>query len=318
MISGTGGALTKIGTGTQTLTGANTYSGGTTVSAGALLLGNDTAAGTNTITLAGGTLGNSANGVVNTNAIDVTADSILAVGSFRFGILMAISRAAETSPTPMPAPLPPSRSVATTVVILARSPRLAIPLMWTFSSATAGSASAAWSLNNSTSGFTDFGGFSGTIDFGSLAGSAAGVTNLTAGTVTMSVGALNTSTTFSGALLSGTGVIALTKVGTGTVTFAGANTYTGATTVSSGTLEAAAAGALGGTTSVTLNTGGTLLLSNARPTGSTIRPRSAWRAARSPSVATCRKIIAWNRSADVDGQFDHRFRERKRPHQLCG
>jgi autotransporter-associated beta strand protein len=40
-----------------------------------------------------------------------------------------------------------------------------------------------------------------------------------------------------------------------------ANTFTGATTVNSGTLEAAAAGALGNTASVTVNTGGTLLLS---------------------------------------------------------
>jgi autotransporter-associated beta strand protein len=40
-----------------------------------------------------------------------------------------------------------------------------------------------------------------------------------------------------------------------------ANTFTGATTIQSGTLEAAAAGALGSTASVTVNTGGTLLLS---------------------------------------------------------
>ncbi len=38
VISGTGGALTKVGTGTLTLTGANTYSGATTISAGTLAL----------------------------------------------------------------------------------------------------------------------------------------------------------------------------------------------------------------------------------------------------------------------------------------
>ena len=38
VISGTGGGLTKVGTGTMTLTGANTYTGATTISAGTLAL----------------------------------------------------------------------------------------------------------------------------------------------------------------------------------------------------------------------------------------------------------------------------------------
>ena len=47
-ISGTGGSLTKIGSGILTLTGANTYSGHTTVSAGTLLVNNTTGSGTGT------------------------------------------------------------------------------------------------------------------------------------------------------------------------------------------------------------------------------------------------------------------------------
>jgi fibronectin-binding autotransporter adhesin len=54
--------------------------------------------------------------------------------------------------------------------------------------------------------------------------------------------------------------------GGGSVNLSGANTYSGTTVINNGTLQASAAGALGGTSNVTINTGGTLLLTNTATT----------------------------------------------------
>jgi autotransporter-associated beta strand protein len=81
----------------------------------------------------------------------------------------------------------------------------------------------------------------GTVDIsglalaGTTAGSIEGAGDYVLGSKTLTVGSNNLSTTVSG-VISGTGG-SLTKTGNGTLTLSGANTYTGATTVSGGTLE---------------------------------------------------------------------------------
>ena len=84
-------------------------------------------------------------------------------------------------------------------------------------------------------------------------GSLAGAGTVSLGSYTLTAGGNDTSTSFSGTIGGNGG---LTKLGTGTFTLSGANTYNGATTVSAGTMLVT--GALGATSSLNVNTGATL------------------------------------------------------------
>lgn len=92
--------------------------------------------------------------------------------------------------------------------------------------------------------------------FGDLQGGGV-ITSNAGGTRTLTVGGSNASTTYSGVIQNGGGTVALTKLGTGTLTLSGANTYTGATTITAGTIALGASGVLANSDPIILN-GGTL------------------------------------------------------------
>jgi autotransporter-associated beta strand protein len=80
-ISGTGGSLTKVGSGTLTLSGANTYTGATTVNEGTLALGaNDVLPDGSAVAIGAGTL-DAATFTDTAGTLDVTAAATINLGS---------------------------------------------------------------------------------------------------------------------------------------------------------------------------------------------------------------------------------------------
>jgi autotransporter-associated beta strand protein len=90
---------------------------------------------------------------------------------------------------------------------------------------------------------------------GSLAGGGTIGGNVNLQSFTLTTGGNNTNTSYAG-IISGTGE--LIKEGTGALTLSGANTYTGGTTLSAGTLNINNASALGGAAGVFTIAGGTI------------------------------------------------------------
>ncbi|GEP44778.1 autotransporter-associated beta strand repeat-containing protein [Brevifollis gellanilyticus] len=119
----------------------------------------------------------------------------------------------------------------------------------------AGGVSAASAVSVASGAVFDLNNLSGAI------GSLAGAGNVTLGSGTLTTGADNTSTTFSG-VISGTG--GLTKSGSGVFTLSGTNTYSGSTTINAGTLRLGSAGGVPSSSalSVSVAVGATYDLNN--------------------------------------------------------
>jgi outer membrane autotransporter protein len=93
-VSGAGGSIVKVGSGTLTLSGANTYTGGTALKLGRLDVGHSQALGTGSLAMDDGTtLGFAADGLDIANAIALTGrnDPVIDTGAFDAAISGAIS-----------------------------------------------------------------------------------------------------------------------------------------------------------------------------------------------------------------------------------
>ena len=106
----------------------------------------------------------------------------------------------------------------------------------------------------------------GTLSIGSNSQTTSGLT-LSSGTIAGTTGLLSVNAPNGFALQNGTvsarlgGNATLTKSTSGTVTLSGSNSFTGNTSVNSGTLSLAAQGALGSSPNIFINSGGSLLVS---------------------------------------------------------
>ncbi|MFI5015686.1 MAG: autotransporter domain-containing protein, partial [Hyphomicrobiales bacterium] len=197
--------LVKAGTGTLTLTGASTYTGGTMISAGTLQLGN------------GGTSGSIAGNVTDNGvlAFDRSDSATFAGAISGTGSLQQIG----TGKTILT-----GASTYTGATIVSAG---------TLQGGAVNGFAPMSAFTIAGGGVLDLGGFNETI--GSLAGFGT-VTNSGNGQATLTVGGNNASTLFGG-LIRDDGATGLVKIGAGTLTLTGVNTYSGATTVVGGVLD---------------------------------------------------------------------------------
>jgi autotransporter-associated beta strand protein len=271
-ISGTA-SLVKIGSGTLTINNTNLYSGGTIISNSSIIIGsaspNYAAWGTGSITLMGGTA--QLNGYNGNNGVYwgiLTND--LVVPSGQTGTLLCPARIAGSG---LSGRLTGGGTLNVTVDYvrgLLSGDWSAFTGQINVSPRTGtgdfrinnayGYANAAIYLNSGVT-LDNINASAQTTDIGELGGASGafiGAGNGASTNPTWRIGAKNTTNTYAG-YIGNSGVTSLIKVGTGTLTLSGTNSYRGGTTISGGTLLVNnLTGSGTGSGSVTVNSGGNL------------------------------------------------------------
>lgn len=211
--------------GTTTLSGANLFNGGITLNAGTLRVAGAGSLGTYPGTAAsyGGAIS-----IASGASFDYASSSDQTLGGIISGSGTLIKSSGATSQLLLAGANSISGSMAVNAGTLKAG-------------ATSGFGNNAV-VSVASGAVVDLGGFSNAI--GSLTGLGS-VTNNGAAAV-LSLGGNNGAAQFDGSLQDGSGVLGLTKLGSGMLTLAGSKNYTGATVISGGTLKILGSGALGG------------------------------------------------------------------------
>jgi len=294
-ISGTGFSLAKSGSGMLELAGANSYTGGTTINGGTLSVSSLADGGV--ASSIGASSADSFNLILNGGALSYTGPTVVTNRLFSLGPTGGILDASGTGAIHFNSTGFASfiHSGARTLFLMGTNTddnRLDLEIgqpnpseptslhksgsgTWVLGGANAFSGSTtiaggtlklanSLALQYSTLNYNNQG---GTLGFGSLNGVLIGalsgaqgivLANGASAPVALTVGGSGASSTYTG-VLSGDG--SLIKTGFGTLTLGGANTYTGATTISSGILSITHPAGLGSTAGSTMvNNGGTLNL----------------------------------------------------------
>jgi autotransporter-associated beta strand protein len=224
------GSLVKAGNGRLSLSGANNYTGGTTVNAGTLQYPFSSRPGWNhggVNQLAIGTVTVAAGATLELNDTDNILENVLFTGGTTITGAGTINKTGAGQ-IEFWNPGTPSHIGSFTGQINVLAGTLGN------NNSDWGSGAGRMNLNLAPGTFFDM--RSGDVKVDQLSGGGRVTNSWTGGAGTLSVGNNNGSATFSGVIQDGSSVRSFVKNGTGTQILSGANTYTGRTTISNGTL----------------------------------------------------------------------------------
>ena len=229
-LSGTGGSLTKSGTGSLTLSGANTYTGATAVSAGTLSIGNaSTFTNTSAINLSG--TGRLDVNVANQSLAKLATPTGTGVIAGTFLRYSQAQGSGTTGPGTILGTVELNLTNVNPNYTLDFGTGSTLTTLGSFTYNTPITLSGSATINAAANVFT------GGTDM-TVSSSTAGAKILTL------TGTNTTASTIGGVISNGSGTVGVTKTGAGAWTLSG-NTYTGGTVVSGGTIVVNSSSALG-------------------------------------------------------------------------